>query len=205
MKRKTVYIIGNRGNMARRYAAILRYLGHFVLGHDEGVSAHPRLYENADCFIVATPTETHLRIMEELIKLGKPIISEKAFTTDLKKLNEFEDKNRQNLNLISMVNQYSFLIDSDNDGETYWDYWNSGKDGLAWDCINIIGLSKSKPHLSNNSPTWECKINGKKLFLSHMDGAYIRMLESWLRNPLSNYHYAKVAHEKTQRFIDGKW
>ncbi len=204
MKKKTIHILGVNGNMGRRYASILKYLDIGVTGHDaETYDIHQM--QDADGFIIATPTEDHLRHCQWLFQFHKPILCEKPLTKSMADLDKFEDQNRPNLCLLSVVNQYVHLIDRDGSGETYYEYFNSGKDGLFWDCINIIGLSKTKPKISNVSPYWSCKINGVKLNLSQLDGSYVKMVESWVKNPVSNYVYARIAHEKTMRFIRGGW
>ncbi len=90
-------------------------------------------------------------------------------------------------------------------GETYYDYFKSGQDGLAYDCCNIIGLSKKRPTLANSSPIWKAKINGQELSLADMDQAYVKMIMDWTRSPLSNWDYAVEMHQKVLRWLAGKW
>lgn len=205
MKKKTIHIIGNLGNMGRRYASILRYLDINCTGHDRDTIPDSNLMKSADGFIIASPTALHLRHCESLFQYGRPVLAEKPLTTDLKLLDCFEFKNKSNLEHLTLVNQYSYLVGPENNGETYYSYFKSGSDGLYFDCLNVIGMAKSKPQLDNLSPVWSAKLNGKKLFSSQMDMAYVNMVDSWLRNPVSNYIYARIAHDKTKKLMDGNW
>jgi hypothetical protein len=97
---------------------------------------------------------------------------------------------------IAMVNQYAWLYDKNTTGDSHYNYWNSGKDGQEWDCINIIGLSHKPPLLLNNSPKWMASINGLDLNLSDMDQAYCDMLRDWYRKPEGDMDYIVKAHQK---------
>lgn len=201
MKPKKVFIVGILGNMGTRYKTICEYLGHEVYGRDKFFPSKFSPTE-ADCFIIATPTEDHIDDIGEYSSFGKPILCEKPLTKDIEKLEVLEEFLIRNgrKHLVSMVNQYAQLFKGGS-GHTYYKYFKSGKDGLAWDCINILGLGRGKVRLSNDSPVWECKINGKKLSLANMDKAYVRMIHHWLRNPKSNFDYAKKAHLKVIEWL----
>ncbi len=196
-----IYIVGKNGNMGKRYAAILNYLDVEVCGHDlEGPNESEM--KRAFGFIVATPTANHLDDMKKLFIYEKPILCEKPFTKVMSDLAYFEDKNRSDLSLVQMVNQYQFLT-KPGKGETYYSYFKSGADGIHFDCINIIGLAHGRVALSNKSPIWDCMLNGTRLNLGMMDHAYIAMIKAWIKNPISNYAYARKAHEKVCEYISG--
>ena len=84
--------------------------------------------------------------------------------------------------------------------KSYWNYFNSGKDGLKWDCIQIIGMAEKKPLLKNDSPTWTCLINGYEVERDSIDRSYIRMIEHWLENPRWNYDNLLTIHKKVVEF-----
>lgn len=188
---KTVYIIGINGNMARRYKAILDYLGVDVYGHDIEFADTAMMYK-ADGFILATPTHTHVKELLKLLKYDKPILCEKPISKSIDELSFLREKG----DLITMVDQYNFLINRNSSGPSYYSYFKSGGDGLKWDCINIIGHSEEKPILGTSAPVWSCDINGHELDISGMDEAYIDMIQSWLSGEPSNFEYAVEAHKK---------
>jgi hypothetical protein len=185
-----IALIGSKGNMGKRYETILKYRGHEVVGFDLGDTIN--LDDSYHSIIIATPTDTHYMQIMELSKFGLPILCEKPIVKSLLILERLLNSGAK----IRMVNQYQYLVDNDPLGSSYYDYFKSGGDGLAWDCINIIGLAHDVPFLANNSPIWKCSINGKELSISQMDQAYIDMLDDWVSNPTSNHDYILTAHQK---------
>lgn len=199
--KKKVFIVGILGNMGTRYKTICEYLGHEVYGRDKFFPSKFSPKE-ADCFIIATPTESHIDDIGEYSSYGKPILCEKPLTKDIERLEALEAfliKTKRK-HLVSMVNQYSILSKGGR-GTSSYNYFKSGKDGLYWDCINIIGLSKTAPALSNDSPIWDCYINGHRISIANMDRAYLLMIKNWLERPKSNFDYAKKAHLKVLNIL----
>lgn len=185
-----IYIAGANGGMGRRYKAILRHLGHEVWGFDlPDFSEHHELAEqvrfeaeSSDAAIIATPTETHLDMIDFFRLRDRPMLCEKPISKDLalleKKLAMFSRKGAK----LQMVSQYDYLLEDIDEGPTYYNYFKTGNDGLFWDCINVVKHAKGKITLKNDSPIWQCWINGQKLNLGHMDQAYIEMVKDWLAN-----------------------
>lgn len=104
---------------------------------------------------------------------------------------------------LRMVNQYAYLPGKgDGDGLTSYDYWNHGKDGLALDCISIIALARGKIELREESPVWQCTINGVQHYASEMDFAYIDMLKSWLGGEVDGIPYIREAHKKVAAYLE---
>lgn len=187
---KRVYIYGYNGNMARRYRACLDYLGIEHCGED--IDCIVGSFAGSDGLIIAAPTDLHMRSLQYFSQFDKPILCEKPISLDKFSI---PDAN------IQMVNQYEFCGPFPG-GETYYDCWRTGGDGLAWDCINIIGLADNLPHLNNKSPVWKCMINGKELSLNDVDNGYVRMIDAWTKNPKPNIDYIYKAHEKVRHYIE---
>ena len=188
---KKIYIVGYNGNMARRYRACLNYLGIEHCGVDLG-GFESGVIADCDGIIIATPTENHIKMIDRYAAFKLPILCEKAISkVDF----ELPDINLQ------MVNQYEHCGPFPG-GPTYYNCWNTGRDGLAWDCINIIGLADSMPQIENTSPIWKCMINGKELSLNDVDNGYVKMIDSWVKNPKPNIDYIKKAHQKVKDYIN---
>lgn len=202
-----VFIKGIEGNMGRRYKAIMEkfYGGRvFVMGADIN-TANPKDLITFDRFIVTTPTKCHADDLLELSEYQKPILCEKPITTSFQALQGLFEKLGDKKQLITMVNQYKYLkrpkrIDHPK-GLTKLDYYKTGSDGLAWDCINIIGEAKGDIILNNESPIWTCIINGYALNIKNMDLAYISMLHDFLTNPKTNWKYIKESHRKVEKWL----
>ena len=182
--------------MARRYRSILDHLGHAVGGEDievlDGFSE-----ADADAFIVATPTESHAEILHSLKDCGRPILCEKPISKSLTQLETLLGDLKRVGTRIQMVSQYDYLIDEGFDGQTEYDYFKSGSDGLYWDCINIIKHARGTVSLACESPVWNCMINGQKLNLGLMDKAYVEMIDHWLRDPTrTDYDGIFKTHKK---------
>lgn len=198
----SIMILGAKGNMGRRYAAILKTLKHPVIGFD--VESTYQDFKNAiplvDGIIIATPTPTHAHYLTALADSGKPILCEKPLSTNPKEVRRLMDLYRARKGKLRMVMQYQNMISGANDGESYYDYYNHGRDGLKWDCIQIIALAKRDFWLGESSPIWKCKINDKKLDIANMDFAYIDEIKHWLSRPAQDLGYLKAIHDKVAEF-----
>jgi len=203
MNKHKIAVVGGLGNMGKRYCAILkmRHVEHYVL---DIVTTFPdKVTEDTTGIIIATPTEYHVKHLKHYAEYGLPILIEKPITKNQAELDEI-------LALpvpIRMINQYEYyLINRDpvkvaSTGEelrtTYYDYFKTGGDTLYWDVINIIGLAASgRVKVGNESPIWECWINGERLDIAKMDYAYCWNIEDWLNKYDDNKPYIKKAHER---------
>ncbi len=193
---KRPLIAGSKGNMGRRYAAILKHLGVSYLGIDKG----DRLPKGFDSIIIATPTENHLQDILVSMQLGKPILCEKPFSKNVGEVLRLCERAVDTDYPLSMINQYAYLPDGPG-GLTEYNNWNHGKDSLPWDCINIIGQAEGEVLLGEDSPIWRCVLNGREQVLCDMDYAYIAMMQSWLSGETSNIPYIRHAHQKVQEYI----
>lgn len=193
----SVLIIGSEGSMGKRYQCILKHLSIDTVCVDAGHDGKfiMRAAERADGIIIATPTSTHFNYILGLHQFLKPILCEKPLSKngqELKQLKELVEK--ENLNL-TMTMQYRSLDRKTGIGPTEYNYFRHGNDGLYWDCLQPIGLARSTIRVAEDSPVWQCRLNGTKLNLSDMDQAYIDFVKDWLRSPgdnierVLNYHY----------------
>lgn len=196
---KKVLIVGHKGNMGNRYATICKLLGVTVIGQDLG-EPQPDMTD-VEGIIIATPTISHTKDIINYSRFNLPYLVEKPLTKLPIELDNFLMV-VQKLGLsLQMVNQYKELVCPGAVGDTHYNYFKTGNDGLAWDCINIIGLAKGNVTVNDDSPIWDCVINGQKLSLSDMDRAYISMVEKWINKPKPNLDYIREAHEKVFKYI----
>lgn len=181
----SILIMGSDGNMGKRYGAILKYLGKEVVGvdrHHEPETVR-KLVKKADGIIIATPTETHLKLLKALKRYKKPILCEKPFSKNIRDLSLLLDYYYKSETPLNMVYQYKELVNGKSHGDSEYDYFRHGSDGLLWDCIQIIGLAKGNVTIREESPVWRCQINGERLSLNMMDVAYVQHLKKWLAKP----------------------
>lgn len=198
-----ILVVGHLGNMGRRYRAILDYLGERWLGADvaDPEFSMTRMLDYADSsdgVIIASPSKTHLQMAYLLATAGRPILCEKPITNDLDALSRLLGTIGDSHAHLDMVYQYKEL-DHEGDGETVYDYYKHGGDGLYWDCIQLIGLARGPITLRETSPVWTCKLNGRVLSIAEMDWAYIRMIKNWLANPGQDLDEIYRIHEKVHQ------
>jgi hypothetical protein len=195
----SVLLVGAEGNMGKRYQAVMRFLGKDYVGVDKQHNRHYVAQQAmaADGIIIATPTETHLELLTEFLQYGKPVMCEKPLCKDPKGLSEVLDLYRKAATPLNMIYQYQELVNPLSVGNTVYDYYRHGSDGLAWDCIQIIGLAKGALEIAEASPYWTCAINGWSLDLSDMDGAYVNHIERWMREPGQDLGELQAIHDKT--------
>lgn len=178
-----ILVIGSSGNMGKRYAAILNALKLEWSGIDlpQKAGELETAIGSATKIIVATPTPTHMEILRRIDKVKKvDVLCEKPVVT-----NEFdlEATRKLNINLFS-VNQYQYLpfIRERNHaaGQTFYNYYNSGKDGIGWDHFQLFALAKGTIEIQTESPVWVCSINGIHCNIADMDRAYLEMVHDFL-------------------------
>jgi len=199
----SVLVVGFNGNMGQRYTACLNYLGIQNVGVDIGFDKPSSA--SYDRILIATPTDTHLALIEEYAKEGKPILCEKPIVKtaeDLERLKEVFDYNDQ----IFMVNQYAYsmLCIHDFNQPTEYDYFKHGDDGMLWDCIQIIALAEDQITLKESSPVWRCIVNGVHYHQDRMDEYYIAMCcdfagdmsDLWGQEMIILAHEKVLEHEK---------
>ena len=198
-----VYIIGSRGNMASRYKTILNFMGHEISGHDMSskVDGDFTPFE-ADRIIIATPTSTHASELLKALEFKKPILVEKPITTNFDDLNGILDAVEESKVNVEMVSQYDYMpFSKTRTGKTIYNYFKHGGDGLVYDCINIIYHSNSTPELREDSPFWQCVINGDHLRIQDVDQSYVSMISHWLHSPRNDIERMYIAHKKCRDLI----
>lgn len=181
----SVCVIGSKGNMGRRYMAILRKLGVI----HQGVDLWDQVPEH-DHYIVATPTDTHTEVLMDLMQMKtyQKILVEKPVTKDPSQLRRLAHMAKMGGHKVYMVNQYAYRGHSRKKPGakpatelTEYDYFNTGKDGLLWDCIQLIHMAEAEVRLSTVSPVRNCRINGRIYDSATTDHLYVSMIRDFIR------------------------
>lgn len=190
-----VLVMGSSGNMGRRYCAILRYLGHSVIEWDTAGIIEANVPRGTrltgwDAAIIATPTDTHWGALDDLAyphprhAQRRSVLMEKPMGKTVEEVEQMfsvaEDGNFE----LSCVNQYGFLPEAtrflEYTGPTSYNYFNSGRDGLAFDCFQMFLYARAGVSLANYSVAWSCTINGVQIDQRGMDWAYVLMVSDFL-------------------------
>ena len=179
-----ICIIGVKGNMGRRYSSICNSLKIKYTGIDinDPLPINVAKYTH---YIVSTPTHSHEKILHYLCAVNslplkilceKPIVSK-----DVRPVLQFAEERKHEIYMVNQYAYYSHLF-SISDGETSYDYYNSGGDGLFWDCIQLIYLARGNVQLSNENPIWSASVNGHKLDRDVIDLCYMKMITDFYQN-----------------------
>jgi len=208
--------------MGRRYSAILKNMGHEIIGFD---MQNPGNYKSIEGFlnnhvlcdknyytaaIVCTPTKFHIDSINALTFFPTPILCEKPISDSVEKIKIVGNT------IVSMVCNWAFVLSGKilkfNDNEIHYNYYNAGSErfsnpdpcfNFAMNCIQLIYLMREggKSYLKNTSPFFDCKINGERVTLEMVEQSYERMLHYWLHNPKILWDM-KDAAAATQRVYD---
>lgn len=180
MNNNKILIIGAKGNMGRRYSSICKYLQIPFDGVDICDTYIPDQYSHC---IIATPTNSHLDLIQKINDFhSRPNISilcEKPIA-----LNN-DDVHIINLLwktlTVYMVNQYAYYpyLSTAEELNTTYDFYNSGNDPIAYNCIQLVHLAKGPVLLKSESPIWRCVINGKTLDRGRIDRCYVDMVHDF--------------------------
>jgi hypothetical protein len=202
-----ILLVGSEGGMGTRYKRILEYLGRPYSCYDKKLSTPlDEAAKGCDRAIIATPTSLHAESIMDILSVmpSKPILCEKPIDKDLKVLKDILKRCKDVQTDLRMVFQYKRIYNNDGlVGPSHYDYFRHGDDGLAWDCIQIIGLAKTTVSLQEKSPFWSCAINGQRLHIQNMDFAYVAYIQDWLTLPSLCIGPDEILeiHEKVHEYI----
>ena len=205
-----IALIGSEGSMGKRYQAVLAYLKIPFVALDKTKDKEKdidKAAKDSDKILLATPTDTHVELLRKYLPLKKPILCEKPVTKDLEALIDLHAECARNGWSYQMVMQYKEIeeLPLKTPGRwSYYNYYRHGNDGLTWDCMQIVGLAQGPVWLKEESPIWECTINGKSLNISEMDKAYVSMIRKWSAGSLEqSMDEILHIHKKVHAFKEG--
>ncbi len=194
----SVLILGSEGSMGKRYQANLKHLGQSYtcadLLHDDRWIE--RSAARAQGIIIATPTNTHLKLVTKFSQMGKPILCEKPLVKTKHELDDLMCSVRLGRTKLRMTFQYQMLDMVSSNGHSHYDYFRHGNDGIVWDCMQIISLARKSIDLNETSPIWSCVLNGDRLNIADMDRAYIDYVKLWFNYPQQDLSYLNDIHLK---------
>jgi len=175
-----IIVIGSKGNMGRRYCQILKEMGTDYKGIDLNETISIDNDSEVAGVIIATPTETHYPIYSFIrAQYSGRILCEKPFTTTILGCRHILSDNK-----LFIVNNYQYMVSSPDfptvGKNTIYEYYNTGKDGIHLDCVQLYYLAKGKVEISKNSSIWGCVINGKVMQRQYVDYSYGRMINHFV-------------------------
>ena len=185
-----ICIVGGRGSIGRRYQAICNHLKIPFQVYDVEERLNQEEMPEATHFIVCTPTHTHIDVLNDLKSYGKPILCEKPIS-----------KSPQQINIPKCytVCNYKYLV-TDQTPFIEYDFFHSGRDGLTWDCCQLIYLDPMC-ELKNQSPFWTLKINGKEILYRQVEQSYVSMIQDFYKGNYEKLWTLEQGIEMTREVI----
>lgn len=177
-KKDRVLLLGDKGSIGRRYASILTYLKIPWVGRDSNTSKLmidplDTEYEKA---IVAVPTDMHYKYCKALLEMGIPFLCEKPLSKDPE---ECEDLLRRDKEWIGhVVCNYQYVFKGTK--PVSYNYYKTGKDGLYWDCAQLIYLNKGVV-IETKSPCLEVVSLNKVISYEEIERSYVSMVSDWYK------------------------
>lgn len=180
-----VLLIGGMGSVGLRYQAILKSLNVPYLVYDaeslEGFSCEgKRNFEDIEFgkAMICSPTDTHLNYVRKLIHLDKTFLCEKPLTKDPEDLAYINAEYPKGF----MVCNYKFITKIyGEDVNLSYNYYRSGRDGLLWDCCQLVYIDPDC-ELLNDSPLWDFSVNGHPIPYRALELSYVQMIKSFIWN-----------------------
>lgn len=207
-----VGLLGSNGSMGRRYKAILNFLGVSFVEYDPSLTRGKgdlTRFMSVPCthYIIATPTDTHEEVAAALMQTeGRNLLIEKPVCTSSEDVRSLLEQAKDTSTTITVMMQYKYIDRSELQNAptiSYYNFYNTGKDGLLWDCFQVIAFDKTGViKLYNDSPMWSCSINGYQLYQSSVDKAYVTFVRNWLAgNEVQSPEDIIKWHEKVEDLI----
>jgi hypothetical protein len=186
-------VVGSKGSMGRRFIAVLRYLQQDYLEADLG---DPWWEWDFDRVILATPTNRHVEDLDLAIFKGKPILCEKPIALSSDAVSVLAQKARNAGVDVRMCCNWLYAISlalrrskgpKGQEGaiavmgemSMAYDYYNSGKDGFFWDCIQLLYMA-GRFKYSRRSPAMDLTVDGYEVSLGHVEESYVMMVSQWI-------------------------
>lgn len=166
-----IALFGGKGSIGRRYAAILKYLEEpfQVIDIDD---QRPN-WGSIDKAIIATPTPTHVEVLNEIPR-HIDVLCEKPVSKDPDLIPD-----RENCFVVSNYRQVVKLKGLLPPYKVWYSYYNTGSDGLLWDCCQLIYLDE-EAIIDTDSPRWNLSINGHFIKYRDLEESYVRMISDFV-------------------------
>ena len=181
-----VLLLGAEGSIGSRYAAILKHLRikFTPLEARDSLEAIPCNGTPVTHALVATPTETHIELCNQLLDMGLPFLCEKPLSMDVKASDNLLRRIRRMklLDECHVVNNYCYALARHSPKQLIsYDYYKTGNgnDGTNWDCCQLIYYAKKNKityTIDTDSPIWILRVDGKDMPYRDIEESYINMV-----------------------------
>lgn len=200
MMNKTL-IVGYKGGIGKRYQAVFDYLNLSWVGVDIGDEwPDPCTYKQV---LICTPTQRHIDDCLRAVAAGKNFLCEKPLSKNPELINALNKACKQSGVRGAMVNNWWWAIKIRFQRKPPisvidYNFFNTGNDGTAWDCIQPIYLAEVCK-IKTESPVFHCFVNGQEMTRFFFDASYVDMIRAW--NDGNQLWTLEQAEEATRKVI----
>ena len=178
-----ILVLGGRGSIGRRYCANLKAMGEEYVVYDTAKDTS-RDIPKADMAIIATPTDTHGFYCRYLADRGTRFLCEKPLSMRYSEAQTLVEDIKIMNGDGYVVNNWEFALSkyTPKHALTY-DFYNTGRDGIAHDCCQLIHIANKydlELELYDESPVWMAMADGELIDYRDMEISYGAMLSAFI-------------------------
>ena len=172
-----IALIGGEGSIGRRYAAILRYFDMKYVVVDPVREDYDRaLRVKVERAIVCTPTAMHYQGVKWCMEKDIPILCEKPLSINQRECFEL---GRYKKGFVVNNYQHVFQRFQNEKFNIKYNYYNTGKDGVAWDCCQLIYMDP-KVEIRTDSPILTIWVNNSRITHENIERGYMTMIRAFM-------------------------
>lgn len=176
-----ILLVGNRGSIGSRYEAILKWEKISYCTYDILDGLKPIDWKKIDRVIVATPTDQHAHWAFIAADHDLPVLVEKPLSKSLEECETLERALKGHE--VFVVCNYKYALGPN--PKIFYDYYNTGKDGLWWDVCQLIYLDPDAK-ISNESPFLNLWVNEKLVRYREIEASYCKMVKDFAEGKYRN-------------------
>ena len=192
-----IALLGGNGGIGKRYQAVLNYLNEPFRVIDIGDSKG--LLEGCEKAIIATSTDAHEEWCWECSYLKIPFLCEKPLSKKKESIDAMISRDVVGY----VVNNWAFVATNfSNKAPTslYYDFYNSGKDGLVWDVCQLILLADKANcslEVRTDSYYWDAMWGEEVIPYSAIEQSYMQMIRAFLSDDMAKLWNLSDAYRMT--------
>jgi hypothetical protein len=201
-----ILLIGGNGSIGRRYQSVIRALEYpFEIYDNPKHKAGDPWNKNVSHALICTPTETHTFWAKECARAEIPFLCEKPFSKRPSDALRFKDAKA------FVVNNYNFLPCAQVPRKIYYNFYNTGKDGLVWDVCQLVYLAWKNGvelEVTRDSFWWDMKWGQHQVPYNDIERSYYYMVKAFMTGDATNLwdmhdaaHMSEMCNELNERVV----
>lgn len=193
-----IALIGGKGSIGRRYQAVLNYLDQPFRIIDLGDPKEN--LKGCTKAIIASTTSTHEDWCWEAFYQEIPFLCEKPLSKSKSAIQSMMSRGVTGY----VVNNWQFVatnFDNKMPSRLFYDFYNTGKDGLLWDVCQLILLSdlaECELQVMTDSYFWHAEWGEKTIPYEAIEQSYMQMVRAFLNGETHRLWGLNKAYRMTE-------